>query len=567
MDVLKKYCEDVLTKKITTGELIKLAVKRYMRDLTKQNTNNFPYYFDEKIAMKYIRFFQICRHWKGEKAGQRIELEPHQIFYFANIYGWRQSANGRRRFHTVMKTVGRKTYKTTEAAVMGASHLILDNVAGAQVYAGATKYEQALIVVNDCGKIIQKTPELISEFKLFKYRDKINRVVTTDMSSMFGALGQDEGTQDGFDPSMGIIDEYHAHPNDGIYNIIESGMGNRPEWLMVVITTAGANKYGPCYSVARKSGINTLKGVQVDENSFYLMFEMDETDDWNDSELWIKANPNIPYSEKLETYLLPRYTKAKNYGGEKETDFKTKNLNLWVDQYDTWISDDIWMLNDKGGDIDQLRGRECYAGLDLASTRDFNSMVLLFPNDDGTFDMLPFFWIPRDQAENRTEKLDINVNQWVKQGYIKICGTHTIDRDLQVRDIKEICDTYRVQSIGMDPAMSTEVNPKIDINVGGFVKTTMFSQGIITMSYPTKELEKLTHDRRLNHYGNPVLRWMISNVAIYKDANENIKIVKHKSTDKVDGAVASVISIGEYLTAYLQPSAESVYETRGVLEI
>ena len=565
MSLLNKYCEDVQSGKLITGQLVRLAVERFERDLKRQNTTAFPYYFDEARAVKYLKFFELCRHWKGDKAGQRIQLEPHQQFYFANIYGWRRSDTDRRRFHTAMKLVARKTYKTTEAALMSLAHILMDKTPGAQVYAGATKYEQALIVVNDAGKIVQKTPELSHLFKLYKYRDKINRVVSSDSDSMIAALAQDEGTQDGFDPSMGIIDEYHAHETDGIYNIIESGMGNRPEWLMAVISTAGANKFGPCHAVARQAGINTLKGVQVDDHAFYMFHEMDEDDDWNDSKLWIKSNPNIPYSEKLQTYLQPRYLKAKNYGGEKETDFKTKNLNLWVDQYTTWITDEIWMLNDKGGDKERLNGRVCYGGLDLAATRDFNALVLLFPNEDGSFDILPFFWIPKDQAQGRKERLSINVYQWVKEGYIFICGEHSIDRESQARNIADICARYQVQSIGLDPAMSSEIRPKIDIKQGGFVTVNEFPQDIRSMSLPTKQLEKLSYDRALNHYGNPVLRWNVANAALYKDANENIKIVKHKSTDKVDGAVALVMAIGEYMTELYNPQTTSVYATRGVL--
>jgi len=335
-------------------------------------------------------------------------------------------------------------------------------------------------------------------------------------------------------------------------------MGNRPEWLMVVISTAGGNKYGPCYSVARKSGINTLKGIQVDEHSFYLFHEMDDKDDWNDKRNWIKANPNIGASVNLEEYLIPRYSKAKNYGGEKEADFKTKNLNMWIDQYDIWVPDDVWMKGSKGGYIEDLTGRECFAGLDLAANRDFNSLVLLFPNSDDTFEVLPFYWIPKDQAQNRTEKMDVNLMQWVNDGFITICGEHTIDRERQVNDIRRICEMYRVQVIGLDPMMKDEIMPKIDRDSGGFVTVSLFGQDIRNMSYPTKKLEKMVHDRQINHYGNPVLRWNMSNVAIYKDANENIKVVKHKSTDKVDGVVALIMAIGEYEVSKLTP--RSVYD-------
>lgn len=562
MKLFNQYIDDVLSGKVLTGKLVRLAIERHVRDLERQDTDTFPYVFNEKVVEKHMNFFQLCRHWKGPKAGQPITAEACQWFFLGSMHGWKHRESEIRRFHTVVKMVGRKNTKTTEAAITGLDHMFFDGAQGVQILAGATKEDQATIVVNDAGKIIQATPDLRSYFKPFRFKDRINRITTTDLSSSFKPIGRDSEREDGADPSMGIIDEYHAHPDDSIYNIIESGMGNRPDWLIMVITTAGTNKYGPCYSVMRKAAVNTLTGIQVDDNSLYLLYELDDEDDWNDSEVWFKANPMIGASVDLENYLIPRYQKAKIMGGEKETDFKIKNLNKWVDQYDTWIPDEVWMQCDKGGDVAALNGMECYGGLDLAASRDFNSLVLCFPVRDG-FALLAFFWIPRDVAMQRKERMDINPMTWVDMGLIKIAGEQAVDREIQIKDIQEICERFNVRSIGIDPAMAHEIAPKMDINKGGFVNVTEFRQDIRTMSYPTKKLAEMVYDKSINHFGNPVLRWMLKNVATYEDANENIKLVKNKSSDKIDGIVASVMAIGEWLTVGNKP--KSVYETRGVI--
>ena len=167
METYNHYIDQVIGGTYPAGKLIVQAVERHLSDLEKQETDQFPYVVDYSKAERHIKFAELCRHWKGEKAGQRIVLEPHQHFLWAMLYGWRHAVTGRLRFHRYMKLVARKNYKTTEAALVALDHLLIDRPAGAQVYAGATKTEQAMIVVNDAGKIAQRTPELTEKFELF----------------------------------------------------------------------------------------------------------------------------------------------------------------------------------------------------------------------------------------------------------------------------------------------------------------------------------------------------------------------------------------------------------------
>ncbi|GAH01029.1 unnamed protein product, partial [marine sediment metagenome] len=228
---------------------------------------------------------------------------PHQRFYFASLFGWVNKNTGLRRFKESYKEVARKDGKTTELAIVSLTHLMIDKEEGSQVYCGATKEAQATILVNDAGKIINKTPELKNRFRLFTNREKYSRVVYDKTSSFIAPVGADSKTLDGFDPSVGNVDEYHEHKTDEVLNVIVSGMGSRREPLLNIITTAGFNKNYPCYSVKRKTAIEILKGVKVDETFFIMIFTLDDGDDWKDESVWIKANPNLGVSVRMDFLL------------------------------------------------------------------------------------------------------------------------------------------------------------------------------------------------------------------------------------------------------------------------
>ncbi|GAF74392.1 unnamed protein product, partial [marine sediment metagenome] len=211
MKQANQYIEDVLSGKILVGELTRLAVERHVEDLDK----DWKYTFDEKKAQRIIDFAEKCKHWKGEFAGENIILQPHQRFYFGSLFGWVEKKTGLRRFKTSYKEVARKNGKTTECALQSKYHLLADGEVGAQCYFVATKEEQARIGFKDVAEIIKVTPGLSTRFKVFT-----KSIVYK--SSFIKPLGSDSNTQDGFDPSMGIIDEYHAHKDDKMLNVIES---------------------------------------------------------------------------------------------------------------------------------------------------------------------------------------------------------------------------------------------------------------------------------------------------------------------------------------------------------
>lgn len=549
----QKYIEDVLSGNILTGQYIKLACKRHLSDLERAKTDEFPYYFDEAKANNFIRFFENCYHWKGEFAGTKIKAEPHQVFYFMLQYGWRRKVDGLMRFDKVFKTVGRKNAKTTEEAVKALYHLVASGESGAQVWAGATKKEQAHIVINDAGNIAQETPPLKFNFKHYRYRGIITRVVFNETSFM-AAIGADSHTEDGLDPSWIIIDEYHAHPDDGVLNILDSGRGSRRQSVVNMITTAGYNRQGPCYSNKRKHAVDVLTGRVVNDRFLALLYEMDEEDDWMDETMWVKANPNINVSVKWE-FLQSRFVDAKNEGGTTEVDFKTKNLNMWVGSAKTWIPDDIWKACDLGGDISDLDGQLCYGGLDLANVSDTIAFSLWFPGEPHR--VLTWYWIPEETVQLRIKKESVNYLNWIKNGNVRITPGNVRDDDILIKDIDEIIRKYRMKAAGYDDWEAYNIIPKL-IELGHNFER--FPQNYSTFNSPIKELYKMAFKRELNHFGNPVTRWQVGNVVLRTDPGGRVKFDKESAADKIDGIVSIAESVGVYLAYAAQGEFHSVYD-------
>jgi len=531
-----QYIEQVLAGELITGEFIKLACKRHVEDLNK----DWQYYFDEDAAIKAITLAEICRHWKGTKAGERIILEPHQRFYFASLFGWKHKYTGLRRFKESYNEQARKGGKTTMLGIVSIIHLILDNEEGSQVYVGATKEAQATILVNDAARIILKTPELKGRFRLFTNREKYNRVVYEKTASFIAPIGADSNTSDGLDPSMGNIDEYHEHKTDAVLNVVVSGMGSRRQPLLNIITTAGFNKNYPCYSVKRKTAIEVLKGVKYDETLFVLIFTIDDNDDWKDSECWIKANPNLGVSVRMD-FLKAQFTKALNSGGSVEVNFKTKHLNIWTDAAETWIADEIYLKNNGRLTKDDLLGCECFGGLDLAKSIDINAFSLYFPNEKA---YLRWFWIPEEKA--RKNKDDVDYMTWGRDGWIELTEGDIVDHRFITAKIIELHTIYNIRSTAFDRFLATHGVVQELMNEG--VTLSEFGQGYKSMSTPSKEYEKLMTNAELENFENPIIRWMLGNVELSIDPAGNIKPDKGKSKNKIDGIVSDIMALGESMS-------------------
>ena len=542
------YAQQVRTGNILTCEFVQLAVDRYYRDM--DNALDKGWYFDRKAAQRAISFIERLKHTKGQWAGLRFKLEPWQQFIIWNIFGWKM-ADGTRRFRYAYVEIARKNGKTALSAGIGLYMLFADGESRPEVYSAATVKDQARICFSDAVEIVKATD--LKNY-LTPYR---NSIVYELKGGMMKPLSSDYGTHDGLNPSCGIIDEFHAHKDSGMFDVIKSAFGARKQPLMFIITTAGFNKAGACYAY-RDNIIKILRGINEDDTLFGIIYTMDANEEWDNPQMWIKSNPNLGVS-LFPNYLEDQVNDAKNRP-EAVRNVMTKNVNLWVDAEKTWILDDAWMKCVGTTEIEDLRGCECWGGLDLSNVSDITAFVLIFHEND-KFQLLPFFWIPEEKMLEKIRKENINYDLWVKAGFVKVTSGNVLDYEFVKADILQIVEIYDLQSSAYDRWNSSQTI--IDLQNEG-MECNPFGQGYGSMSAPSKEFEKLVLSEKIEHFGNPVLRWMLSSTLIKTDPAGNIKPDKEKSVQKIDGIVASIMALGEWMTAQAEDDNDP-YSKRGML--
>lgn len=346
-----------------------------------------------------------------------------------------------------------------------------------------------------------------------------------------------------------------------MFHAMTESMAAKPNAQMMIISTAGYNHHGIMkqkYDYAKQ----VKDGVIQDESFYSMIFELDEDDDWMDESNWYKANPTLglPYGVSLE-FLRSQFIKAK-HSGVDEVSFKIKHLNMWTNSAITWIKNEDWNKSFKYKiNEDTLKGLECYAGLDLSSTTDIAALVYLFPKDNDEYDVLCRFWIPEENMRERERRDKVPYSQWVREGYIQVTDGNVIDYAFIEQQIKDDCEKFDVQEIAYDRWNSSSLVANLDND--GVSQMIPFGQGFASMATPTKQIETLVLQEKLNHGNNPVLTWMMSNVALRTDPAGNIKIDKAKSSEKVDGMVALAMALGIKLIAKKEAKTNP-YQTRGL---
>lgn len=551
VDKALAYIQGVQSGEIITGKWIKLAVQRHVNDLARQGSPDFPYYFDEEEAARILGLYALFRFSKGKVAGQKFDLMPWFAAMVYMAYGWRRPGGGKR-FRKVYCKVGRGNAKTANLVTIGTIGFLFDSASDPEVYWVATKKDQAKIGWDRQRKmleyLISDYPEIAPLVNIPKGHTS-TKVSRTDRLSWVTYLGRDSQSEDGASPYYTIVDEYHAWDSDDMMNVMESGMVKVDDPMTWIITTAGYNPQGP-NSEFLKSCKNVLQGVVDNEELLAFIYELDEGDDWRDKSTWIKANPGLGVSVTLEG-LETEYNKIASQGRQKEIDFKVKNLNIEHASEQGWIPDDVWMKGARDIPHEELKDRECWAGLDLANTNDFNAFVLFFPprwEGDECY-VLPWFWIPENAVEKFHQKRPF-VGAWVDKGLIKQMPYNVTDYDLILNDILDICQAYRVKSIAYDRALSSYITPRL-IEAG--VEMVPYIQNPMWLTVPAKHIELLAWatgegwENAIVHGGHPVLRWMMSNVTMENTSVGNCYPSRKRSAEKIDGVSAMLNAVGQWL--------------------
>lgn len=569
-EYLVKYSHDVINENIVACREHKWACHRFLRDIEREGTTEFPFIFDEKSALRFLAWMSSFKHSKGVLQGQYIKPMPIQAFIFGNIYGWKHMETGYRRFKKAAWWVAKKNAKSQSLACVGSYEAMAFGVNASEVYIGATKTEQSRIVWNEILLQLKSNPHLDR-----KWQQRYGKIEHPKTNSFIKALSKEDGKMgDGINPQCGIIDEYHLHPTDEVYNNLVSAMAARPEPLLMIISTAGFDLNKPAYRIEYKYNVRILDPNDPIENDEYFVMinKLDDDDDIQDESVWIKANPILAsYPEGID-YLRRELRTALDVP-EKMRNFLTKNMNLWLDQAEGGYMDmGAWReCANPNLSLADFVGEECIVGVDLSAKIDLTSIGIIFKRE-GKYYVFSHSFMPEATlaARSKTDKIDYEL--WAKQGWITITPGAVVDYEFVKQYIRMIGKEFERDDNG-NVIYEENGNPKIkdllNITVKEIVtdpwNATQFMQdmeregyvviearqGMRTLAGPTKDFREKVYSKKVVHNNNPVLTWAIGNARIRQDHNENIMLDKSKSTQRID-PIAAVIN-AYYRAMTIQP--------------
>lgn len=540
------YAQSVVSGETVACKWIKLACQRFLSDLEREDI-----FFDEVAAQKAVNFIQRLPHTKGKWASKKelLKLEPWQVFIVCNVFGWKWEHSGYRRFRSAFLLIARKNGKSALAAGIALYMFCADDEYGAEVYSGATTEKQAWEVFRPAKQIVDRTPELR---QFFDIQSNAKNMHILSNGSRFEPLVGDPG--DGSSPHCAVVDEYHEHDTDSLYQTMETGMGAREQPLMLVISTAGSNLSGPCHDM-QKDVQRMLEGTIVDDSLFGVIFTADNDDSWDSDEALQKANPNLGISVSRE-FLEQQRDKARR-SATKQNHFRTKHLNQWVGARTAWMNMLAWQRQKKPELFEQFKTAPCHVSIDLASTTDIAALNATFKQGD-RFYSISRFYAPESAAEDNEK-----YQAFAEDGDLILTPGSMVDQAFIEQDIKKICAEFNVLSLAFDDWQANYMMTRL-MDCG--LPVVNYNQTVKNMSQPMKEVEALVIDGKLHHDGNACMTWMIGNVAAKIDAKDNIYPRKENDNDKrckIDGAVAQIMSMGRWLA----DTDTSIYESRGFLTL
>ncbi len=547
-DELIQYSKDCIADTRHVCQKHRWACERFLKDLKKPGTKEFPYIFDEEKALRFFEWAALHKHTKGVLAGESIEFTPIQRFIFGNVYGWIHQETGLRRFRKAYWQVARKNAKSQSLAIVGDYELMALGEPMSEVYIGATKSMQAKIIYNEVVAMLKRCPLLKG-----KWHESYGVIRHPKSDSILRALSKDDGkTGDGLNPQCGLIDEYHAHPTDEILEVINTGMVARRQPLLFIITTAGTNFGGPCYRVEYPLVEKILDpSLDFDVADYFCMVnELDRDqegnliDDVKDEECWVKANPiAATYPEGLANIRSKLASALES--PEKMESFLTKNMNLWVNQ-SAMSYMDMAKWKERGAitkiPVD-LYGRSAYVGIDLSKRIDLTAAGIIVPIDVDSaiqYVVRAHGFIPEDTVAVHEKTDKVPYRAWAKAGYLTITPGDVVDYRFIESWIRETTDDLgvNVKELCYDPYNATHFAQDFDAQG---IMTVEVRQGMRTLSEPTKAFREEAYRGNILHEPNPLLDWAISNAVTKRDHNENIILDKEKSTNRID-PIAAVIN-------------------------
>ncbi len=506
--------------------------------------------FDETLAQQAIDFFSQLRLCEGRWAGEPMRLIPWQDELIRAAFGTLRE-DGTRQYRIVYCEAPKKSGKSPAASAFICKLLYADREPGAQVYSAAADREQASIVYRHAAGMVKQTPPLARVSTILASQ---KRIAVPHTNSFYVALSAESYTKHGYNISGLVCDEMHAWPDRELFDVLTVGTGiTRRQQMVVIITTAG-------WDLKSIGGILHQRAVQAvadpasDPSFLARIHAATDDDDWNDEAVWRKANPSLDYLFGIED-IRAEYEQAKRSPSD-ENNFRRFRLNQWVKQETRWLQMAEWDACIGPEDAASLKGRACYAGLDLAATRDITALILVFgPQGEEPYRIIPHFWIPMDTIRERTQRDHVPYYDWAERGLVHATPGNAVDYGKMKADILAMRGEYDIREIAYD-RLFQGADLAQQLEREGIVMVP-FGQGFMSMAGPAKELEKLILRRGLWHGGHPVMRWMADNVVVRTDEAGNIKPDKARSTEKIDGIVALIMGLDRAIRHGGEPGSYS----------
>ncbi len=528
--VLNKPSPKLLTtwyaKQVVAGKIVanKYVIKECERHL-KYIKGHEKWIFDEELAHRPIRFIEkFCKPSKG--ANNQLILQPWQHFIIGSLFGWVHKETKLRRFKEALVFVGRKNGKTTTISGLANYGVSQDGENGAEIHMLANTMKQARLLFDESKAMIKASPVLKKNFR--SLRDAIHYDKTI---SKIEPQASDSEKLDGLNTHIGIFDEIHEFKDYKLISVIKNSRAARLQPLLIYITTAGFQLNGPLVDMV-EAGKDTLNGIIEDERTFYYLASLDDEDDINDSENWIKANPNIGVSIDIEV-MKEEWIKAKRIPAERG-DFITKRFNIFANNDEmSFIDHTTLSKNNEVIAFDELENHPCTVGYDLSETEDFTSACATFALENGKIAVLSHSWIPKHKVDLSNEK--IPYREWEEAGYLTIQDKPYIDYTDVYDWILKVNEHHPVAKITYDRANAFRLNQELK-NYGFVTEETR--QGALTLSPALKSLKELFLDGKVIYNNNPLFKWYVNNVKLKLDRNGNWLPSKQSRYRKIDGFAA-----------------------------
>lgn len=536
-------------------KFVRQAAQRHIDDLKRARDKAWPYRFDPWHGNDACDFMEKLPHIEGQWDTPTITLEPAQIFVLVCVFGWRRKDSGLRRFTVAYEEVARKNAKSTKTAGVSLYCLACEDEPGPQVLTAATTFDQAKKVFHPAKRMVEKLPALQEAFGLTPWAKSIT---CGDNGGYMQPLHSKSKSQDGHNPHLVTLDEFHAHPDAGLFNVLRSGFGARKQPLMWIITTAGVNVHGPCYE-QRTFATKVLERSVIAEHVFAIIFTLDRAEDYGDDRekgddpfdesKWIKANPLLGAAVQIEE--LRQYAIEAQNSPSAEGEFKAKRLNMWIGAASAWLNVSRWIArSDPSLRLRDFRGLDCYIGADLADKDDITAVVLAALDPDGRLLVKSWFFLPEMalQAESQAEREVVELyRQWTKGRWLWTTPGDFVDHNRVERLIRRLHGALNVRRFTFDQfsaaqAMASRLNE--DLGDGEDQLAVILAKNANNVTDPAKDLEARVKAKAelIRHDGNPVMTWMIGNAVVERRVNGSIlpKKVKPMSPNKIDGVDALV---------------------------